>query len=158
MTALVSQHLPLEILQIDQRGGRQGVMGCLDNTYDKMVLEDAKINKKNLSMVCTDVKKAFDSVAHAWIVKVLEMSGVPKIIQEFVQNIMKGWRITVAVNTVNGREQLEPIRVRLGIINGDTFVVKLFILCLNPIAWIIRGFEGYQTTHEKGAKITHLLL
>ena len=52
ITALVSQHLPLEILQIDQRGGSQGVMGCLDNTLiDKLVLEDAKINKKNLSMV-----------------------------------------------------------------------------------------------------------
>ena len=43
------------------------------------------------------------------------------------------------------------------ILQGDSFVVKLFILCLNPIAWIIRGFEGYQPTHEKGAKITHLL-
>ena len=102
-------------------------------------------------------EKAFDSVAHAWIVKVLEISRVPKIIQEFVKNIMKGWRITVAVNTVNGREQLEPILVRRGILQGDSFVVKLFILCLNPIAWIIRGFEGYQPTHEKGAKITHLL-
>ena len=62
------------------RGGRQGVMGCLDSTLiDKMVLEDAKINKKNLSMVWTDMKKAFDSVAHAWLVKVLEMSGVSRI-------------------------------------------------------------------------------
>ena len=49
---------------MDQRGGRPGVMGCTDNMLiDKMILEDAKINKKNLSMVWTDVRKAFDSVS-----------------------------------------------------------------------------------------------
>ena len=95
------------------------------------------------------MKKAFDSVAHACIVKVLEMSGVPKIIQEFVKNIMKGWRITVAVNTVNGREQLEPIRVRRGILQGDSFVVKLFILCLNPLPGLSEDLRGINQQMRK---------
>ena len=70
ITSLVGEYLPLRTLQMDQRGGRPGVMGCTDNMLiDKMILEDSKINKKNLSMVWTDVRKAFDSVTRAWILK-----------------------------------------------------------------------------------------
>eukprot|EP00795_Rhopilema_esculentum_P016920 gene16920-8408_t len=55
ITSLVGEYLPLKTLQMDQRGGRPGVMGCTDNMLiDKMILEDAKMNKNNLSMVWTD--------------------------------------------------------------------------------------------------------
>ena len=78
---------------MDQRGGRPGVMGCTDNMLiDKMILEDAKMNKKNLSMVWTDVRKAFDYVTHAWILKVLSMNKTNKRIIKFVENIIKGWK------------------------------------------------------------------
>ena len=143
---------------MDQRGGRPGVMGCTDNMLiDKMILEDAKINKKNLSMVWTDVRKAFDSVTHAWILRVLAMNKTNKRIIKFVENIMKGWKISITVDTVHGKEQLDPINVKRGILQGDSFVVKLFILCHDPIAWAIRGHEGYQLTHDRTMKITHLL-
>ena len=76
---------------------------------------------------------------------------------KFVENIMKGWKISITVDTVNGKEQLEPINVKRGILQGDSFVVKLFILCFDPIAWAIRGHEGYQLTHDRTMIITHLL-
>ena len=157
ITPLVGEYLPLKTLQMDQRGGRPGVMGCTDNMLiDRMILEDAKMNKKNLSMVWTDVRKAFDSVTHALILKVLSMNKTNKRIIKFVENIMKGWKISITIDTVNGKEQLEPINVKRGILQKDSFVVKLFILCLDPIAWTIRGYEGYQLTHDRTMKITHL--
>ena len=158
ITSLVGVYLPLKTLQMDQRGGRPRVMGCTDNMLiDKIILEDAKMNKKNLSTVWTDVRKAFDSPTHAWILKVLSMNKTNKRIIKFVDNIMKGWKISITVDTVNGKEQLEPINVKRGILQGDSFVVKLFVLCLDPIAWTIRGYEGYKLTHDRTLKITHLL-
>ena len=75
ITSLAGEYIPLRTLHIDQRGGRAGVMGCTDNLLiDKMILEDAKMNKKNLSMVLTDVRRAFDSVTQAWILRVLSMN------------------------------------------------------------------------------------
>ena len=125
---------------MDQRGGRPEVMRCTDNMLiDKMILEDAKLNKKNLSMVWTDVRKAFDSVTHAWILRVLEMNKINKRIIKFIENKMKGWNISITVETLNGEEQLEPAYVERDILQGDSFVVKLFILCLDAIAWAIRG-------------------
>ena len=66
-------------MQIDQRGGVKGSMGCIDNLLvDKALLEDATKNAKNISCVWIDVKKAFDSVAHNWLVTDLEYHGVSK--------------------------------------------------------------------------------
>ena len=95
---------------MDQRGGRPEVMDCTDNMLiNKMILKDAKMNKKNLSMVWTDVRKAFDSMTHAWILRVLSMNKTNKRIIKLVENIMKGWKISITADTVNGKKQLEPI-------------------------------------------------
>ena len=65
ITGTIKELLPSHLLQVDQRGGRVGTKGCIDNLLiDKTVAEDAKINHKNLSMVWIDIKKAFDSVSH----------------------------------------------------------------------------------------------
>ena len=43
------------------------------------------------------------------------MNKTSKRIIKFVENIMKGWKISITVDTVNGKEQLEPINVKRGI-------------------------------------------
>ena len=62
---------------IDQRGGKAKTMGCADNPLiDKMVLEDAHYQKKNLSCTWVDVKIALDLLSHWWVIKTLEMHGI----------------------------------------------------------------------------------
>ena len=59
----VSQNM----LQLDQRGGKPGSMVSTDNLLvDRMVLEDAQFNLKNLTWTWVDLKKVFDSVSHPW--------------------------------------------------------------------------------------------
>lgn len=54
-----------QLMQIDQKGCKQGSMGCIDNLQmDKAILEDAQFNRKNIHCVWVDVKKAFDSRYH----------------------------------------------------------------------------------------------
>ena len=50
-----------------------------------------------------------------------------------------------------------PIRIQRGILQGDSFCVNLFTLCINPIAWYLRATEGYTFSHDKTSKITHTL-
>jgi len=145
-------------MQIDQRGGVKGTMGCVDNLLiDKTILDDASKNKKNISCVWIDVKKAFDSVSHNWLITALEDHGINKRLITLIKNIIQTWKITLSAPTCNGRESIGPISIQRGILQGDSFCVKLFTLCLNPIAWYLHTTEGYTLTHEKKVKITHCL-
>ena len=49
------------------------------------------------------------------------------------------------------------IKVNRGILQGDSFCVRLFTLSLNPIAWYLRSTEGYKLSHAPDRKITHAL-
>ena len=146
------------MVQLDQRGGKPGSMGC---TYtllvDRMVLGDAQFNLKNLTGTWVDLKKAFDSVSHPWLFRCLEYHGVPVVLIDFIKNIVKTWEISIEVNTKNGKEKIETIKVNCGILQGDSFCVKLFIMSVNPLTWYIRSTEGYNITCHRNEKITHSL-
>lgn len=74
---LYSHEEKYRLMQIDQRERKAKAMGYVDNLLiDKMVLEDAHFQKKNLSCSWVDVKKAFDSVSQQWIIKILKMHRI----------------------------------------------------------------------------------
>ena len=53
------------MLQCDQRGGRRGTWGVMDNPLiDGMILEECRMRNKNLNCTWVDVAKAYDSVSH----------------------------------------------------------------------------------------------
>lgn len=81
-------------MQLDQRGGMPGSMGRIDNLLiDKAILEDATKNSKNLSFTLIDIKEAFDSVSHVWLIEVLIMHKINKKLVAFVDNVMKSWTV-----------------------------------------------------------------
>ena len=158
ITGTIKELLPSHLLQVDQRRGRVDTKGCIDNLLiDKTVAEDAKINHKNLSMVWIDIKKAFDSVSHEWIIKVLEMYEThPKIIS-LIEKIINSWTITLEIVTAQGKEHIGPIKVNRGIMQVDDFSVLLYAIGVDPISRAIRSSEGYRLIHEKNDKVSHLL-
>ena len=86
------------LMEIDQRGGKAKSMGTIDNLLiDKMILEDAQFQKKNLSCTWVDLKKAFDSVSHQWIAKTLEMHGIDANLVHLIKSSMKTWNINLEV-------------------------------------------------------------
>ena len=163
ITAVINHNLhkiesSQNMLQLDQRGGKPGSMGCTDNLLvDRMVLEDAQYNLKNLTCTWVDLKKAFASVSHPWLFRCLECHGVPVVLIDFIKNIVKTWEISIEINTKNGKEKIETIKVNRGILQGHSFCVTLFIMSVNPLAWYIRSTEGYNITCHCNEKITHSL-
>ena len=110
----------------------KGTMGCVDNLrIDKTILDDAtKLNKKNISCVWIDVKKAFDSVSHKWLITTLEDHGINMRLIAFIKNVIQTWKITLLAPTSNGKESIGPINIQRSILQGDSFCVKLFTLRL----------------------------
>ena len=133
-------------------------MGCTDNLLvDRMVIEDAQFNLKNLTCTWVDLKKAFDSVSHPWLFRCLESHRVSVVLIDFIKNIVKTWEFSIEINTKNGKEKIETIKVNRGILQGDSFFGTFFIMSVNPMAWHIKSTEGYNITCHRNEKITHSL-
>ena len=63
-----------DIIPEEQRGCTRNSHGCKDQLLiNKMIIEDCKKKKKNLSMAWIDYRKAYDCVPHEWILKTLQM-------------------------------------------------------------------------------------
>ena len=156
-TFLINHNMKHDLIQLDQHGGKARSLGSIDNLFiDKAVLEDCINNCKNLSCAWYDVRKAYDSVSHQWILKCLEIHRVPKNLCDFIRRLIISWNVTLEVRTDKGLEFIGPIDILRGILQGDSFCVTLFIMGLNPVAWYLRSTEGYKMSTMK-EKITHLL-
>ena len=88
ITAVINHNLrdieaSQNMLQLDQRAGKPGSMWCTD----RMVLENALFNLKNLTCTWADLKKAFDSFFHLWLFRCLESHGVPVVLIDFIKDI-----------------------------------------------------------------------
>ena len=56
------------LMDREQRGTREKCSGTLDILLiDRMVCQDSQSGKRNLSMACADVTKAFDTIDHSWL-------------------------------------------------------------------------------------------
>ena len=63
-----------QILTEQQKGYRKGTKGTGDLLYyNQLILKDCKTRRKNLVMVWSDYKKAYDVILQSWIIDCLEM-------------------------------------------------------------------------------------
>ena len=86
------------LMQVDQRGACVGVSGTIDNLMvDDMVQRDAILNKSNLFVTWIDVKKAFDSVSHSFLIEILKIHRFPTKIVTTVLNIIETWNIVLVI-------------------------------------------------------------
>lgn len=100
-------------------------MGCIDNLLiDKAVLDDAQFNRKNITYVWVDVKKAFDSVSHKWLELCLDHHGLPTKLTALIKNIVKKWEIILEVTTKDGKDKIGPISLHCGINITRRFILR----------------------------------
>ena len=76
------------------------------------------------------------------------MHCIPDKIAKFITTTMLNWLIDLEIKTPDTKETIGPIKLNQGILQGDSFCVRLFTICLNPIAWFLRGTEGYTFSHH----------
>ena len=131
-------------MQVDQRGACEEVSGTSDNLMiDDMVLRDAILHKRNLFTTWIDVKKAFDSVSHSFLIEILKIHRFPDKIVYAVKNIIETWNIVLVIQLEDGPVESTPIELTNGELQGDTYCPDLYTLCNNLVSWVARSTDGY---------------
>lgn len=105
-------------------------------------------------MCYIDYQKAFDSVPHDWLLKVLEIYKIcPKIIA-VLEQLMSTWRTNILFNNINDGN----IKISRGIFQGDSLSAMWFCLALNPLSTLLKNTnKGYRLNMRNCRKLSHLL-
>ena len=147
----LSEH---QLLPSEQKGCRRESYGCKDQRLvNKMILEDCRTRKKNLSTAWIDYK-AFDSVPHSWIMKCMEIYKICPVVTQFITAAMRTWKPTLVLNHPGGSLTSRPINIKSGIFQGDSLSPLLFCMALAPLSPVLQESGcGYEI---QGQKINHL--
>ena len=81
-----------------------------------------------------DIKKAYDSVNHEWVIEALKYFNVEGVIIDIVESMMNRWKIFIGYKY---NEYLGCIKLKRGILQGDSLSPLLFIIQMNIISQII---------------------
>ena len=115
-----------------------------DISFNNRILQYAKsyaiASSKDYCIVSLDAQKAFDSVSHEYLVKVLEAYGFPP---EFVLVFQTLYAHLESVVQVNGF--LSPaFRIKNGVKQGDALSCGLFVLAIDPLLRNLMGNRHIQ--------------
>ncbi|CAK1598441.1 unnamed protein product [Parnassius mnemosyne] len=140
-----------------QNGCRGGGLGTKEPLLiDAVIGKVVKRNRRNLSAAWIDYKKAFDSVPHTWLKRVLELYKVDCTVRDFLGQCMGQWSTIVCHLGHRMTAADNHIRIRRGIFQGEWLSPIWFCLSLNPLSTLLEGSgRGFQL-RKGGTKVTHL--
>ena len=145
------------ILQFEQKGCRRLARGCKDQLMiDKCITKIGK--KKNISFSWIDYRKAYDSIPHSWIKKVLDLYKIDPITKKFISIAMQSWKTKLTLQHSSGTITSKIIPITSGIFQGDSLSPLLFCICLFPLTNMLnRTNIGVNISANSRKKINHLL-
>ena len=118
------------LLPEEQKGCRKRSKGTADLLYiDRMILREERARKKNLGIGWIDYQKAYDNVAHSWVLECLTILGINEKVTSFLKNSMKSWEVELKC----GNKSLGNVKIRRGIFQGDSLSPLLFVMALIPL-------------------------
>ena len=149
------------IITIEQAGGKKGLWGCTDQLLiNKMVLDEVRELRRNLFVMWFDYKKAFDSVSHQWLIKAMELAKLPANLIRAITALISKWAARLQLKSSDAITVTDAIKYLTGILQGDCLSLLLFIICVNPLSFLLKkNCEGYKIgkTGNRSVKLNHLL-
>ena len=152
---LVAQLLVEErgLLSQNQLGTVRMVEGAKELALTNFAINSEYNNKLKVAWI--DVRKAFDSVDHSYLLKCIKSLNLPDWLGNFVQGIIGKWRLEIRC----GQEVVLEKSIKRGIIQGDSLSPLLFVLCMDPLSRSLNndfpvleiktaGDSGYFTTNH----------
>lgn len=155
----IRRHLDTNsILAREQNGCCQSSKGSTEwLIIDSIVTKHAKQKTRNISIAWVDYRKAFDSVPHSWLLRVLEIYRVNPTIIKLLQLLMSQWRTSLRVNATRIKYVTEKIKIARGIFQGDSLSPLWFCMALNPLSQMLRSSKyGYVLARNPIQKVHHL--
>ncbi|XP_044760810.1 uncharacterized protein LOC123318258 [Coccinella septempunctata] len=143
----------------EQNGCRKDAKGCKELLIiDTIITKQAKKKQSNLSMAWIDYKKAYDSIPHSWLKKVLRLYGVSETMINLLEHLMGTWRTRLHVNTDRGDYTTEEIKIMRGIFQGDKLSTLWFCLAINLLSKLLNASKyGYVIEKRNNTRINHHL-
>lgn len=141
------------ILPKEQRALQKDVWGCTHALLiDQTIVADARNQRgRRLSVGWIDYAKAFDSVPHSYINWLLQVMRVPNQLRTFIKCLMSSWKVKYEAKDLTGKtERSSFLRIRSGVLQGDSFSPLLFCLAMAPISHALNNTKfGYKIACEK---------
>ena len=148
------------ILAYAQNGCRVGSRGTKELLLIDMTIgQHVRRTKGTMSVAWIDYKKAYDSVPHTWLKRVLELYKIDATLRFFLSTCMGQWN-TVLRLPGNRDGLIDPqdfIRIERGIFQGDSLSPLWFCLALNPLSTLLRDSKLGCQLLRGGEIISHLL-
>ena len=150
VTMYLNQHVTeRNIMPKEQIALRGGVWGCTHAlTLDQTLTADAQYQKQRpISVAWIDYAKAFDSVPHSYIKWLFSVLRIPDLLKKFLVSVMANWRVRYEIRTKRGQtERSNYLKIRSGVLQGDSFSPLLFCLAMAPISHAINSVGGGYVT------------
>ncbi|KAK6743469.1 hypothetical protein RB195_010621 [Necator americanus] len=126
---------------------RKGVWSCTHaHILDQTIIKDALRHKKELHMLWVDLTKAFDSLSHGAIKWTIKQWGVPSDLRRTLSVLMSMQSVRYYGFTNGKLVRSRRLRIRNGLMQGDSLSPLLFCLAIGPVSsWIRKEIEPYQT-------------
>ncbi|XP_029656113.1 uncharacterized protein LOC115230004 [Octopus sinensis] len=141
------------ILSENQLGTRRDCQGAKEQALINKCL--ARAHGNSLVSMWVDVKKAYDSVDHAYLVECLRRLKLPMWFIKFVATVMDRWNVHLNYNKCD----IGEVKLERGILQGDSMSPLLFVLCLEPLSRVLTAqFEQMSIEHEGGCFSTNHLM
>ncbi|CAK1584548.1 unnamed protein product [Parnassius mnemosyne] len=158
LSARIIRHLiSNQVMSRAQNGCRGGGRGTKEPLLiDAVIGKVVKRNRRNLSAAWIDYKKAFDSVPHTWLKRVLELYKVDCTVRDFLGQCMGQWSTILCHQGERMTAAENHIRIRRGIFQGDCLSPIWFCLSLNPLSTLLEGSRRGFQLRRGGTKVTHL--
>ncbi|XP_063821249.1 uncharacterized protein LOC135071388 [Ostrinia nubilalis] len=161
LTTKINTHIVANnILAPAQNGCKLGSRGTKELLLiDMTISQQVRRSRKALSAAWIDYKKAYDSVPHSWLERILELYKVNATLRSFLSSCMGQW--TTVLRQPGGSESspdpLNFIRIERGIFQGDSLSPLWFCLALNPLSTLLKDSGLGYRLRRGGEVISHLL-
>ena len=144
------------IITQGQAAGKRGIWGTLEQRLIyKNIMKEVRKMRRNLITVWLDYRKAFDSIPHSWLIKLLKLAKIPNNIISAIENLAESWYTILHLNGNNETIVSDLIKIIKGIYQGDSLSVMLFVLALNPLSHFLRMRNGYPYGKNRHYQHTH---